>query len=207
MAQCQLILDQHNVAPGHISSICLINLPMDRSSLASQYTLIPRIDASRASQQRPPVIRPYARPLRSRGRHGRFYRYKQAASLDEELLNLVLDGLDLRVELTGLVGGDRGGDDGARDAAGTAEGGLGGNAEVSVIYLESDPRGRASSSGPRGRPQGQTIRLHGVHKGPPIPPICRAHGSRLPPPIRKWRKLTRPANVSKRYHKLQNQLT
>jgi hypothetical protein len=43
-----------------------------------------------------------------------------------------LDGVNLGLELPGLVGGNGGGDDGAGDTTGTSEGGLGGDEDVAA---------------------------------------------------------------------------
>lgn len=43
-----------------------------------------------------------------------------------------LDGVNLGLELPGLVGSNGGGDDGAGDTASTSEGGLGGNEDVAA---------------------------------------------------------------------------
>lgn len=46
-----------------------------------------------------------------------------------------LNGLDLALELTCLVGSDRGGDNRARDTTGPAEGGLAGNEDVRDVLV------------------------------------------------------------------------
>lgn len=56
-------------------------------------------------------------------------------SLDQQLLNLLLDGGDLRLQLGALVGGDTASDDWARDATGTAEGLLRANEYVWDVFV------------------------------------------------------------------------
>jgi hypothetical protein len=51
-----------------------------------------------------------------------------------------LDGVDLALELAGLVGGDRGGDDRARDTAGTAEGRLARDKDVRDVLVLAEER-------------------------------------------------------------------
>ena len=46
-----------------------------------------------------------------------------------------LDGLDLALELAGLVGGDRARDDGAADTTGATEGGLAGHEDVGHVLV------------------------------------------------------------------------
>jgi hypothetical protein len=53
--------------------------------------------------------------------------------LDQECLNLALDGLNLRLELAGLVGGDGASDDGTRHIARASQGGLGRNEYIRNI--------------------------------------------------------------------------
>lgn len=55
--------------------------------------------------------------------------------LDQESLDLVLEGADLVHEIGSLVGGDGGGDDGAGDTAGTSESGLGWNVDVWDVLI------------------------------------------------------------------------
>mmetsp|Transcript_21719 Transcript_21719/g.53544 ORF Transcript_21719/g.53544 Transcript_21719/m.53544 type:complete len:240 (+) Transcript_21719:200-919(+) len=55
--------------------------------------------------------------------------------LDEELLDLVLEGLDLPLELRALVGRHRGGDNGARHTARAAERLLGGHEHVGHVLV------------------------------------------------------------------------
>jgi hypothetical protein len=54
---------------------------------------------------------------------------------ETDLLDLGLDGQDLGVELSSLVGSDRGGDDGSGDTAGSAEGGLRGEEDVGDVLV------------------------------------------------------------------------
>ena len=55
--------------------------------------------------------------------------------LDEQRLNAVLEGVDLVLELGGLVRQDGAGDDGARDAAGPPQRDLGGDEDVGNVLL------------------------------------------------------------------------
>jgi hypothetical protein len=56
-------------------------------------------------------------------------------SLDEQLLNLVLQALDLLLELRGLVSGHRCADDRARHTAGSAKGDLRGHKDVRDVLV------------------------------------------------------------------------
>lgn len=56
--------------------------------------------------------------------------------LNNQLLNSVLDGLNLALELARLASGDASGDDRARDVAGTGEGSLGGDEDVGDVLRE-----------------------------------------------------------------------
>merc|ERR1719402_1959201 len=60
--------------------------------------------------------------------------------LEQQLLNLLLDGVDLRLDLAALVLGDAGRDDGTRDAAGPAQRLLGPNEHVRHVLVLAEQR-------------------------------------------------------------------
>ena len=61
-------------------------------------------------------------------------------NLDQELLDLELDGQDLGLEIRTLVGGDGASNNGAGDTAGTAESGLGGDENVGDVLVLAKKR-------------------------------------------------------------------
>lgn len=60
--------------------------------------------------------------------------------LDQELLDLGLDGDDLSRKLPSLVGRDGRGDDGSGDTASSAESGLGGKEDVRNVLVLAEER-------------------------------------------------------------------
>lgn len=60
--------------------------------------------------------------------------------LDQELLNLELDGLNLSVQLPSLVGGDTGGNDSPRDTTSSAESSLAGQKDVGDVLVLTEER-------------------------------------------------------------------
>ena len=61
-------------------------------------------------------------------------------NLDQELLDLELDGQNLGLEVRALVGGDGGSNDGARDTAGATEGSLGGDKDIGDVLVLAEER-------------------------------------------------------------------
>lgn len=62
------------------------------------------------------------------------------ASLNQQLLNLVDHGSDLRLQLRTVVGQNGGGDDGTRHTTGTSEGSLGRNKDVRHVLVFAQQR-------------------------------------------------------------------
>ena len=69
--------------------------------------------------------------------------------LDHQTLDLVTDGANLGVQVTGLVGGDGTGDDRAGDTSGTTEGHLGGNVDVGNVLVLTE-KGQVKDDGKGG---------------------------------------------------------
>lgn len=77
----------------------------------------------------------------------------QDQRLDHQSLDLVLDGLDLALEVTGLVGGDAGSNHGAGNTGSTAESKLAGHEDIGGVLVlseegdvEEDSEGRGVGS-------------------------------------------------------------
>jgi hypothetical protein len=60
--------------------------------------------------------------------------------LDQELLDLELDGQDLGLEVRALVRGDGGSNDGTRNTAGTTESSLGGDKDIGDVLVLAEER-------------------------------------------------------------------
>lgn len=65
-----------------------------------------------------------------------FRTYNQTPNSDKERLNLALDGLNLGLELTRLVGRDRACDHRAGNVAGSTEGGFGGHEDIGDVLRQ-----------------------------------------------------------------------
>lgn len=74
-------------------------------------------------------------PLLDYRNWNRFHEQVPSNPLDHQTLNLVLDSKDLRLEVTGIVGGDADSNHGTRDTGGSAEGKFAGNVAVGDVLV------------------------------------------------------------------------
>lgn len=81
--------------------------------------------------------------------------------LDHQTLDLVTDGADLGVQVTGLVGGDGAGNDGTGDTSGATESHLGGNVDVGDVLVLTEKR-QVQNDGQRGSVGGQDDEVGGT---------------------------------------------